>query len=68
VNVADCGDVVALVKDLRSAFGPDVDCWIVDNGATAHDARPYLTAIQTGRAIWKGMDGGPRIGAEGGGD
>jgi pimeloyl-ACP methyl ester carboxylesterase len=66
VNVADRGDVVALIKDLRSAFGPGVDCWIVDNGASAHDARPYLTAVQTGRAIWKGMDSGPRT--EGGGD
>ena len=62
VNVADQGDVVALVKDLRLAFGPGVDCWVVDNGATAHDARPYLTAMETGRAIWKGVDSGPGIG------
>jgi hypothetical protein len=58
VNVADQGDVVALVKDLRVAFGPGVDCWVVDNGATAHDARPYLTAVETGKAIWTGMDAG----------
>jgi hypothetical protein len=64
VNVADQGDVVALVKDLREAFGPGVDCWIVDNGATAHDARPYLTAVQTGRGIWKGVGSGPRMGAD----
>jgi hypothetical protein len=64
VNVADRGDVVALVKDLRGAFGPDVDCWIVDNGATAHNVRPYLTAVQAGRAIWKGLDNGPRIGTD----
>jgi len=64
VNVADQGDVVALVKDLRVAFGPGVDCWMVDNGATAHNARPYLTAMQTGRAVWKGVDSGPRIGTD----
>ena len=59
VNVADQGDVVALVKDLRGAFGPEVDGWVVDNGATAHNARPYLTAVQTGRAIWTGLGSGP---------
>ena len=59
VNVADQGDVVALVKDLRVAFGPCVDCWVVDNGATAHDVRPYLTALETGKAIWAGIDAGP---------
>jgi hypothetical protein len=64
VNVADEGDVVALVKDLRGVFGPGVDCWIVDNGATAHDARPYLTAMQTGRAIWQGVGGRPWTGAD----
>jgi hypothetical protein len=58
VNVADQGDVVALVKDLRLVFGPGVDCYVVDNGATVHDARPYLTAVETGRAIWKGMAAG----------
>jgi hypothetical protein len=60
-NVADQADVVALVKDLRGAFGPAVDCWVVDNGATPHDARPYLTAVQTGRAILKGLDSEPPI-------
>jgi hypothetical protein len=55
VNVADQGDVVALVKDLRLAFGPSVGCWVVDNGATAHDVRPYLTAVETGRAVWDGL-------------
>jgi pimeloyl-ACP methyl ester carboxylesterase len=65
-NVADRYDVVALVKDLRRAFGPGVDCWLVDNGATAHDARPYLTAVQTGRAILTGLDGASRINPGGG--
>jgi pimeloyl-ACP methyl ester carboxylesterase len=64
VNVADEGDVVALVKDLRGAFGPGVDCCVVDNGATAHDARPYLTAVETGEAIWKGIDSGPGTGTD----
>jgi hypothetical protein len=40
VNVADSGDVVALEKDLRPLFGPEVVCHIVDNGTTAHDVRP----------------------------
>jgi pimeloyl-ACP methyl ester carboxylesterase len=63
-NVADRGDVVALVKDLRGMFGPAVDCWVVDNGATAHDAKPYLTSVPTGRAIWKGVYNGPRVGMD----
>jgi hypothetical protein len=58
VNVADQGDVVALVKDLRLAFGPGVGCWVVDNGATAHDVRPYLTAMHTGRAVRDGLRSG----------
>ena len=52
-NVVDQGDVVALVKDLRPAFGPEVDCWLVNNGARAHDVTPYLTAV--GRAISAGV-------------
>jgi pimeloyl-ACP methyl ester carboxylesterase len=63
-NVADRCDVVALVKDLRGMFGLSVDCWVVDNGATAHDARPYLTSVPTGRAIWKGVYSGPRVGMD----
>ena len=55
-NVADEGDVVALVKDLRPLFGPDVDGWLVDNGATAHDVTPYLTAEETGQAIRQGLE------------
>jgi hypothetical protein len=67
VNIADEGDVVALVKDLRGAFGADVDCWVVDNGATAHDARPYLTAVETGQAVVMGLqdEDTPRTGTGG---
>ena len=56
-NIADKADVVALVKDLRPAFGPQLDGWIVDNGAHAHNVKPYLTAIETGRAIAVGLGG-----------
>lgn len=51
VNIADEGDVVALVKDLRPRFGRRVEGFLVDNGAHVHDARPYLCAVETGRAI-----------------
>jgi hypothetical protein len=54
-NIADEADVVALVKDLRPAFGAGVDGWVVDNGAHAHNVKPYLTAVQTGRAIRSGL-------------
>lgn len=50
-NLADESDVVALVKDLRPLFGPAVRCWIVNNGARAHDVIPYLTAKETGSLI-----------------
>ena len=51
VNVADTGDVVALVKDLRPLFGSQVKCFTVSNGARAHSVSPYLTAQETGSAI-----------------
>jgi hypothetical protein len=47
--------VVALVKDLRSLFGDQVDCYLVHNGSHAHDVRPYLTAPETGAAIAAGL-------------
>jgi hypothetical protein len=53
-NVADSGDIVALVKQLAPRFGAVTDL-IVDNGATAHDVIPYLTAKETGRAIAAGL-------------
>jgi pimeloyl-ACP methyl ester carboxylesterase len=50
-NVADAGDVVALVKDLRPQFGEQVACFLVHNGSHAHDVDSYLTAAETGMAI-----------------
>ena len=58
VNVADSGDVVALVKDLRPLFGGQVACYLVHNGSHAHDVRPYLTAAETGAAIAAGLAAG----------
>lgn len=57
VNVADAGDVVALVKDLRPLFGSRVACYLVQNGSHAHDVRPYLTAAETGTAVAAGLAG-----------
>lgn len=54
-NVADRGDLVALVKQLRSAFHPQIEDFTSHNGAKAHDACPYLTAEETGRAIAAGL-------------
>jgi hypothetical protein len=54
-NVADAGDVVALEKDLKPQFGNRVVCHLVHNGSHAHDVRPYLTALETGKAIWGGL-------------
>ncbi|MER7051262.1 hypothetical protein [Streptomyces sp. NPDC000351] len=50
-NVADARDVVALVKDLRPRFGPDVTCHLVPNGSHVHDSTHYLTKKETGVAI-----------------
>ncbi|MFF2367802.1 hypothetical protein ACFVU0_34520 [Streptomyces sp. NPDC058122] len=57
-NVADDGDVVALVKDLRPLFGPQVRSVLVHNGSRAHDATAYLTDPNTGQAISDGLAGG----------
>jgi hypothetical protein len=56
VNVADQGDVVALVKQLASRFGHRVNDQVVANGARAHDASRYLTAVETGRGIAAGLN------------
>lgn len=56
-NIADRGDVVALVKQLRPLFGEQVDDQLVNNGAKAHNVSPYLTAVETGAAIAAGLAG-----------
>ncbi|MER5698974.1 hypothetical protein ACWDBO_46805 [Streptomyces mirabilis] len=54
-NLADHGDVVALVKDLRPVFGGQMRCAVVHNGAHAHDAAAYLTDKLCGQAIADGL-------------
>lgn len=55
VNVADHGDIVALVKDLASRFGVRVQDHLVYNGSHAHDVSRYLTAEETGAGIVQGF-------------
>lgn len=55
-NIADRGDVVALVKELATRFGERVRDLSIDNGPKAHDPRPYLTARETGAAIARGLN------------
>ncbi|MFB7738500.1 hypothetical protein ACFC08_29775 [Streptomyces sp. NPDC056112] len=54
-NLADDGDIVALVKDFRPVFGEQVRCAIVHNGARAHDASAYLTDKLCGQAVADGL-------------
>ncbi len=56
-NVADVHDIVALEKGLGTKFAGPVSDILIDNGARAHDLGPYLTAVQTGRAIAAGLAG-----------
>jgi hypothetical protein len=51
INIADRGDVVALVKSLAPLFGHELVDVLIHNGAKAHDVTPYLTAKETGKAI-----------------
>ncbi|WP_342593430.1 hypothetical protein [Streptomyces inhibens] len=55
-NIADEGDVVALVKDLRPVFDERIRSIVVNNGVHAHEASPYLTERLTGAAIAGGLD------------
>jgi hypothetical protein len=55
-NVADAGDVVAAVPDLRPLFGPALQQISVHNGSHAHDMKPYMTERLTGAAIVAGMN------------
>lgn len=54
-NLADAGDVVALIKDLRPAFGDQLRSARVHNGSHAHDATAYLTDALCGQAIAAGL-------------
>lgn len=54
-NIADAGDVVALVKDLRPLFGRQVRNVLVHNGSRAHDMTRYLTAAAVGQAVVDGL-------------
>jgi hypothetical protein len=54
-NIADKGDVVALVKQLASRFGPRITDHLIDNGARAHDATRYLTSKELGDAVASGL-------------
>jgi hypothetical protein len=55
-NIADRGDVVAAVEDLRPLFGEQVRQIRVNNSSHAHDMRPYLTEKMTGEAIVAGLN------------
>ncbi|MEU4797856.1 antibiotic ABC transporter ATP-binding protein [Streptomyces sp. NPDC023327] len=50
-NIADEGDIVALVKQLAPRFGAQVQDHEVHNGVEMHSVSRYLTAPTTGRAI-----------------
>ncbi|WTF83022.1 hypothetical protein OG856_35690 [Streptomyces sp. NBC_01594] len=54
-NITDDGDVVALVKDLRPAFGDALRSVRVHNKPHAHDATAYLTDALCGQAIAAGL-------------
>jgi hypothetical protein len=55
-NIADPGDVVALVRLLRPLFGPDtVDDRSVHNGWKSHELQEYLAREETGRAVLTGL-------------
>lgn len=55
INIADSGDVVALVKELKPLFGAHVVDHEVHNGASAHDATRYLTTREVGNAVATGL-------------
>lgn len=54
-NIADATDIVAVVRDLRPAFGDLVTDVPVHNGSHMHEATRYLTAVETGRAVAAGL-------------
>ncbi|TMQ94561.1 hypothetical protein ETD83_23815 [Actinomadura soli] len=56
-NIADAGDLVAVVEDIRPFFGDRIKQIRVHNGSRAHDMLSYLTDAATGRAIAEGLSG-----------
>jgi hypothetical protein len=54
-NIADEGDIVALVKKLSTRFGHQVVDELIDNGSRAHDATRYLTSQALGHAVATGF-------------
>jgi hypothetical protein len=54
-NIADAADFVALAKKLSTRFPGSIDDIEIDNGATVHDVRRYLTAASTGAAVAAGL-------------
>jgi hypothetical protein len=57
INIADQGDIVALVKELAPLFGGGrIDDRLVYNGWESHKVKHYLTAVETGTAIARGLD------------
>lgn len=55
VNIADDADVVALRKALAPIYGQPIEDHKVNNQATMHDIKPYLTAHQTGHAVARAL-------------
>jgi hypothetical protein len=55
-NVADTGDIVAAVENLRPLFGAGIRQLRVHNGAKAHDMTSYLTDPKAGQLILAGLD------------
>jgi len=54
-NIADRGDVVALVKELATRFGDRVSDHRINNGSAVHDAARYLCSREAGDAIATGL-------------
>jgi hypothetical protein len=55
INIADRGDVVALVKELAGCFGNRVSDQLIDNGSHAHNAARYLCSKEAGDAVATGI-------------
>lgn len=55
VNIADKGDLVALVKELAPLFGPVQDT-LVHNGWRSHDVNRYLCAREAGLAVASALE------------